>query len=1386
MDSDRWIEGSASEFPHERQALAYLRNGLPNHDPYRSWSNVEFIDSNGRLNEVDAIVVTPKGLFLIEIKSWPGKLFGDSLTWRTERGQKDNPYRLANAKAKRLKSLMDRNWPNKHKVPFVEALVFLSDLSLDCRLHPDGRVHTFGRKDAIEASTNFKKLPDILDAVINPDSVGIRGSAINSPTSKAVAAAFAKAGIRASNKARKLGDYDLHEVLDEGSGWQDLRATRAKHTAEWRARIYLTHRTTSADESASLTELAEREARVLDGVKHPGVTRPLGAPTAHEFGPALLFDRNAGEQRADLWVAEHLGAAEPADRVDMADRVDLVAQLADAVRFAHGKGLTHGRLSPRSVLIWKGESGWELGVGHWYSSSREFDDHTTRLAMPDQVDQFADVLYLAPEIDAVENPDRVAMDSFGVGAIAHLLLTGNPIATSLAARAELFNRQTGADPKVFESGVPDGLALAVTYCTEPLPGNRMALAELFAEARIAPAPNLNVARIEVDPRSARPGDVLDGGAVVLTQLGKGSTAVALLVDWNGAREVFKVALDEDRAELIKQEHEALKTLNHERVVNMIGLTEISGCTVLRLSSASDIKPVGSGFKVFTLADRLREDGRPAPDVLARWGTDLLEAVAYLEGVGIAHRDIKPDNLGVRQYGSNRMPHLVLFDFSLTRLPADVITAGTLQYLDPFLGERVPQRWDSAAERYAAAITLFEMATGRRPLWGDGRSAPMLLPDTLPNIDPGLFDDELQAELAAFFKTALQRNPDDRFHTADEMRSAWRRVFSNPTSTTSLDPDPPSAEEIQAALISVTLETPAVSLPLSGLAKASLARLGINSAGDLATYPAMSMSNTSGIGSKVRHQLRDLGKALRQRFDSVDQPTAEIGVAVGGTALLKALVPESADHDLARATLGLHERSTGPWPPRSEALTILDLDKEAFAQGKVRLRRRWLDIPQLTLVRDRLILLLDEAGGIASGAELAEQVIGQLGFAAPRERRARASRAIVLAALEADRGLDRPKFSFRMAGRALIVSGHGDDNDEAVDWASQLGAEADELCRQWPLAQPKAVIDQLRALTPAPGIAPLSDARLVALAAAASNASAVSSRLELYPKGMEPERAIQAARAALLGRGTLGVTTVQSRVMGRFSQAADLPGRPKLDELLEPFGLVWNPPGTFDHPDGGYSIRSPEHITGTRSTATQHSTGLPAAVGDDAMRAINDDLAAIKTAGGYRVLTVTRPDVADAESRLHDDGFVVISLEERMLVAMRKLCVDRKIDWSTTVLRTDAEGPDQQRNWNNLINMANEARGVVEAQLLSEKHPVVLTRLGLAARYGQLTDLLAHLAEATRVPSSGQSLTTLAVLVVSSDRTSRPKVEAQVVPLQPGHPHYALTTKWLKRLEGQPA
>ena len=38
-----WIVVSESQFPWEREALAFIRAGWPTHEPYRAWTNFEFM-----------------------------------------------------------------------------------------------------------------------------------------------------------------------------------------------------------------------------------------------------------------------------------------------------------------------------------------------------------------------------------------------------------------------------------------------------------------------------------------------------------------------------------------------------------------------------------------------------------------------------------------------------------------------------------------------------------------------------------------------------------------------------------------------------------------------------------------------------------------------------------------------------------------------------------------------------------------------------------------------------------------------------------------------------------------------------------------------------------------------------------------------------------------------------------------------------------------------------------------------------------------------------------------------------------------------------------------------------------------------------------------------
>ncbi len=70
MDNNlsNWIRVSESRFPWEREALEFIRQQFPSHSPYLAWSNFEFIANDGSINEVDLLVFTPQGFFLIEIE----------------------------------------------------------------------------------------------------------------------------------------------------------------------------------------------------------------------------------------------------------------------------------------------------------------------------------------------------------------------------------------------------------------------------------------------------------------------------------------------------------------------------------------------------------------------------------------------------------------------------------------------------------------------------------------------------------------------------------------------------------------------------------------------------------------------------------------------------------------------------------------------------------------------------------------------------------------------------------------------------------------------------------------------------------------------------------------------------------------------------------------------------------------------------------------------------------------------------------------------------------------------------------------------------------------------------------------------------------------------
>ena len=195
MESELWTEG-ASPWPHEREALAFIRARFPSYEPYRAWTNVEFIADDGSVNEVDLLAVTLRGVFLVEIKSWRSLLSGDGQRWRRRlpNGSKlvlEHPLVLATRRAKRLRSLLGRQpaFKGERLPPYVTALVFLSSPALDCRLQDIARTAVCGRDPdpvppgAVQppAQTAPARLPGIVAALKDPTTLGLQGNPLNKP-----------------------------------------------------------------------------------------------------------------------------------------------------------------------------------------------------------------------------------------------------------------------------------------------------------------------------------------------------------------------------------------------------------------------------------------------------------------------------------------------------------------------------------------------------------------------------------------------------------------------------------------------------------------------------------------------------------------------------------------------------------------------------------------------------------------------------------------------------------------------------------------------------------------------------------------------------------------------------------------------------------------------------------------------------------------------------------------------------------------------------------------------------------------------------------------------------------------------------------------------------
>ncbi|MDX2031272.1 MAG: protein kinase [Blastocatellia bacterium] len=235
--------------------------------------------------------------------------------------------------------------------------------------------------------------------------------------------------------------------------------------------------------------------------------------------------------------------------------------------------------------------------------------------------------------------------------------------------------------------------------------------------------------------------------------------------------------DASRVRRFEQEARAASALNHPNII-----------TIYEIGHEGEIHFIATEFiEGETLRERMASRGLSLGEAL-EIAIQAAGALQAAHAAGIAHRDIKPDNIMLRPDG-----YIKVLDFGLAKLTEQGaantndletptrsllqtqpgIVMGTVAYMSP--EQARGQAIDGRTDIFSLGVVLYEMVAGERPFGGDTTgdmiaallvSAPKRLGDARPNAP---------RELEPILEKMLAKDRDSRYQSAQEVIAALKRL-----------------------------------------------------------------------------------------------------------------------------------------------------------------------------------------------------------------------------------------------------------------------------------------------------------------------------------------------------------------------------------------------------------------------------------------------------------------------------------------------------------------------------------------------------------------------------------------------------------------------------------
>lgn len=299
------------------------------------------------------------------------------------------------------------------------------------------------RGDTRNAALAFQRVADFdyafRDAAERAQRLATRQTA---STSDAVPAVSAESGDAASR-------YVLEEELGRGGMGVVYRATDLRLRRTVAIKILNPHQHTE-----EAMARFEREARAAAALSHPGIVHIYDF--ARGFGSSYI----SMEYVEGVTLYHLLRTDREAVRAQL---LPFVVQIADAVAYAHARGVIHRDLKPANMVVSERRTVKILDFG----IARRLDE-----AEPDVSGATGTPYYMAPEQILGEPPDKRS-DVYSLGVTFFQMATGTlPFTQGNILRAHI--EQPPPDPTLINPNLPPALGAVIVRCLAKSPTDRPA------------------------------------------------------------------------------------------------------------------------------------------------------------------------------------------------------------------------------------------------------------------------------------------------------------------------------------------------------------------------------------------------------------------------------------------------------------------------------------------------------------------------------------------------------------------------------------------------------------------------------------------------------------------------------------------------------------------------------------------------------------------------------------------------------------------------------------------------------------------------------------------------------------------------------------------------